>query len=228
MKGKLIEDPSLRNSPLVFRDRTEAGARLALALGDAVQGGELVLAIPAGGVPVAVELAQSHSLTLDLLVVRKLPIPGNPEAGFGALDPDGAMVLNEELLERLRLNDMEMREQVDRTMAVIRHREELFRHGKPFPDIKGKTVLLVDDGLASGFTMRAAVRFVRRRGPAGIIVAVPTGAQRTVNTLLEEVDLLACLNIRAGYPFAVAEAYRNWYDVSDREVGEIMERLGGS
>ncbi len=223
MAGRLIEDPSLRDRSPVFRDRTDAGQRLASFLKDSVKGGELVLAVPSGGVPVAYEISRTLSLDLDLLVVRKLQIPGNPEAGFGAADPDGETVLNEGLLGRLGLGEGVIREQAERAMSAIRRRERVFRKNRPFPDLAGRTVIIVDDGLASGYTMRAAVGFVRRRNAAGALVAVPTGAERTVKAMLREAGLLVCLNVRSGLAFAVAEAYENWHDLTD---GEVMRILG--
>jgi predicted phosphoribosyltransferase len=223
MAGRLIEDPLLRDRSFVFRDRADAGKRLASFLKDSVRGGELLLAVPSGGVPVAYEISRALSLDLDLLVVRKLRIPGNPEAGFGAADPDGETVLNEGLLRRLGLGDGVIREQAERAMSAIRRRERVFRKNRPFPDLTGRTVIIVDDGLASGYTMRAAVGFARRRNVAGAVVAVPTGAERTVKAMLREAGLLFCLNVRSGLAFAVAEAYENWHDLTD---GEVMRILG--
>lgn len=109
-------------------------------------------------------------------------------------------------------------------MGTIEHRNRIFRQDKPFPEIAARPVILVDDGLASGYTMRAAIAFVKKRNPAGITVAVPTGSADTVNALLKEVDLLYCLNIRESYPYAVASAYRNWYDLEDEDVLALLRR----
>jgi predicted phosphoribosyltransferase len=155
--------------------------------------------------------------------VRKIQIPGNPEAGFGALAPGGGRVLNDALLGRLRLTGEEIREQEERTLAVMKEREVLFRKGRPYPELAGEAVILVDDGLASGYTMRAAIAFVRMKKPAALIVAVPTALKRTAEEILAEVDVLACPNLRSSLPFAVAEAYRMWHDLTDREVMEILE-----
>lgn len=226
-QGKLIEDPSLRDRLRVFKDRSEAGARLALWLRPLIRGDETVLAIPSGGVPVACEIAGALSLSLDLVVVRKIQIPSNPEAGFGALDPDGRRLINETLLSRLGLSEADVNAQVEKTLSVIRHREELFRGGAGGYDLEGRGVVLVDDGLASGYTMLAAAGFVRRRGPRSITVAVPTAARHTAEFIAREADRLLCLNVRGGFSFAVADAYERWYDLTDEEVLEILGRHGG-
>lgn len=222
MSGRLIEDRSLRNRTWVFEDRVDAGRRLSSLLASELKGTEVLLAIPSGGVPVAAEIARAHSLHLDLLIVRKTQIPWNPEAGFGAVDPEGTVVLNEDLLRRVGLKDNEIRREVERTSAVISRRNTLFRQGRPAPDIRGKDIILVDDGLAAGYTMLAALRYVRKRDPGRIIVAVPTALDRTIDLLLGETDLLACLNVRAGPTFAVAAAYRVWHDIGDGEVLSLL------
>jgi predicted phosphoribosyltransferase len=223
MANVLIEDPALKEGTLVYEDRADAGRRLAGLLAECITGGEWVFAIPAGGVPVAAEIARTQELSLDLLVARKIQIPGNPEAGFGALAPGGARVLNKALLGRLRLTEEEMREQEGRTRSVMKEREVLFRKERPYPELAGKAVILVDDGLASGYTMRAAIAFIRTKNPAALTVAVPTALERTAKEILAEVDVLACPNLRSSLPFAVAEAYRRWHDLTDREVMEILE-----
>jgi predicted phosphoribosyltransferase len=223
--GRLTEDESLRDRTRVFRDRKEAGERLASFLREKALGDGLVLCIPSGGVPVGVEIAESLCLPMDLLIVRKVQIPWNPEAGFGAVDPEGGRVFNDALLWRLQLSDEEVEAQVQKTLAVVRRRDELFREGRPMPGLAGRGVILVDDGLASGYTMHAAVRFVRKRGPERVVVAVPTASERTADFVLQEVDDLVCLNIRSGFPFAVADAYMDWYDLSDEEVVSIIKRF---
>jgi predicted phosphoribosyltransferase len=132
-------------------------------------------------------------------------------------------VLNDALLGRLRLTEEEMREQEERTLAVMKEREALFRKERPYPELAGKAVILVDDGLASGYTMRAAIAFIRTKNPVSLIVAVPTALERTAQEILEEEDVLACPNVRSSVPFAVAEAYRTWYDLADREVLKILQ-----
>lgn len=223
--GRLIEEVSLRNKLHVFEDRTEAGSFLAGKLIQYRDSGGIVLGIPSGGVPVAHEIAAALHLPMDLMIVRKLQIPYNPEAGFGAMGPDGEIILNEALLAEPGLTEDEIREQAEKTFDVIKRRNQIFRGGRPFPPLKDRSVILVDDGLASGYTMLAAVRSVKRKTPEKIIVAVPTASGRTVELILPEVDELVCLNVRHGISFAVADAYRNWYDLSDGEVLSIIRKI---
>jgi putative phosphoribosyl transferase len=119
----------------------------------------------------------------------------------------------------------EMDAQVQKTAAVIRQREQELRGGTPYPHLTGRGAIIVDDGLASGYTMRAAVKFVRARGAGQVVVAVPTGCERTVRELLPLVDELYCLNVRGGWSFAVADAYQNWYDLTEGEVLDILKTL---
>jgi putative phosphoribosyl transferase len=220
--GTLLEDLDLSGKTAVFKDRREAGQRLAARLSDRVDGSAIVLAIPAGGVPVALPIAQSLRLPLDVLVVRKIQIPGNTEAGFGAIGPDGTVLLNDRIVEDLRLSAKEIEVQVSHAREVLERREALFRRGRPFPSLENRQVILVDDGLASGYTMLASAALVKARGASQVIVAVPTASRRTANFLLPEVDMLVCPNIRTGPIFAVADAYRHWYDLDDREVLDLL------
>jgi predicted phosphoribosyltransferase len=222
--AKLIENADLRNKNRVFADRSDAGKQLAEKLRDLVRPGTLVLAIPSGGVPVGFEIAAALALDFDLVLVRKVQIPWNTEAGFGAINMDGDLIINEQLLAMLNLSSEEVDRQVKTTMTTIDQRNRKFRQNKPFPEIKGRPVLLVDDGLASGYTMKAAVAYLKKREPASITIGVPTGSADTVNSLLKEVDTLCCLNIREAYPYAVASAYRNWYDLEDEDVLNIMTK----
>ncbi len=135
---------------------------------------------------------------------------------------DGEVILNEELLNQLALSEEEINEQENKAKDVIEKREKLFRKGKPFPSLEDKVAILVDDGLASGYTMLAAIRFVKRRAPEKIVVAVPTASKRTIEIILPKVDELVCLNVRHGAFFAVADAYINWYDLSDEEVLSLL------
>jgi putative phosphoribosyl transferase len=223
--GNLIEDPALRDRLHVFFDRTSAGQQLAGQL-RAYGGGEVRLfAIPAGGVPVAAEIARALAIPLDLLIVRKIQLPWTTEAGFGALGPGGQAIFNEDLLRRLPLSPEEIEAQVQKTAAVMRQREARLRAGQPYARLDGRPALVVDDGLASGYTMRAALQFLQAQGAGRLIVAVPTGSERTVWDLLPLVDELYCLNVRGGWSFAVADAYENWYDLSEGEVLAILASL---
>lgn len=220
--GELIEDIALRGKPFVFRDRAEAGKLLAEMLSDYESSDAIVLAIPAGGVPVAYEIARRLRLLMDVLIVRKIQIPGNTEAGFGAMGPDGAVIFNQSLMRTLRLTKEEIQQQTDKTRKVLETRDRLYRGGRPFPDLSGKEVILVDDGLASGYTMSEAVQFVKRKAAKRIIAAAPTASDSSIKLILPLADKLYCLNIRGG-SFAVAEAYEKWHDLSDEEVVELLK-----
>ena len=224
MASRLVEDSSLRNKLSVFSDRTDAGKQVASFLKRTISGDEIVLAIPSGGVPVAFEIAEELSLPMDLIIVRKIQIPWNTEAGFGAVDPDQCVIYNEELLRKLKLTEKVIKNQIEKTLAIIRERNKVFRKEMPIPELDGRRVIIVDDGLASGYTMVAAVRFARRRNPEKIIVAVPTGLGKTIDFVLSEADEFVCLNVRSGYSFAVADSYENWYDLGDKEVISILEK----
>ncbi len=222
---RLIEDAFLRNKLYVFKDRKEAGTLLAQQLVGYKDTDGIVFAIPSGGVPVAAEIAKALTLPLDLIIVRKVQIPHNPEAGFGAVSPDNKVLLNENLLSMLNLSEKEVEQQIQITREIIKKRNELFRKSVPFPSIKGRVAIIVDDGLASGYTMLSSIDYVKRHEPQKIVVAVPTGLKRTIEIILPEVDELVCLNIRSGYEFAVANAYENWYDLDDDEVISILNNI---
>lgn len=219
----LVEEESLHNKEGVFGDRAEGGRLLAEKLLRFTGEKTTVLAVPAGGVPVGRAIQKKLASDFDLLLVRKIQIPWNTEAGFGAINLDGDILINEPLLYALQLTEAEVTRQINKTKAVLQMRNEIFRKEKNFPTLKDRIVILADDGLASGYTMRAAIRFVKRREPATLIVAVPTGLLETVENLIPEVDCLACLNIRETYPFAVASAYRVWFDLTDEEVLRLLE-----
>jgi len=225
MTAKIIEDPAYRERMFVFRDRLHAGRLLSEKLrGYADKGKVILLALPAGGVPVGYAVAKKLGIPMDVMVIRKIQIPWNTEAGFGALTWDGETVLNESLVEQLGLTREEIEELISKTGRIIQERLSKFRGDKPMPDLKDKVVILVDDGLASGFTMLAAARFAKKGMPEKIIVAVPTGSTGAIKLLAPEVDEIVCLNIRSGTAFAVADAYKNWYDLTDEEVIRILER----
>ncbi len=224
--GNLFEDRDLRNRSYVFKDRAEAGSLLAQKLFPSIPPDALILAIPAGGVPVALEISRKINLHLDLMIVRKVQIPGNTEAGFGAVGPDGEVIFNQDLLRRLRLTKEEIDEEVRKTQKTVEARNRIFRNGKIFPEVIDRTAILVDDGLASGFTMAEAVRFLQRRRAKKIIVAVPTAPEESVKRLLPMADEIYVLNIRTSFAFAVAEAYQNWYDLGDEEVISLLKEAG--
>jgi len=227
MKTNIHEIDKLRGQRYIFADRFEAGETLGSMLHAeyAHIDNAVILAIPSGGVPVGLKVSEILGLPFDLMIVRKLQTPGNPEAGFGAMALDGKMFLNQALVAQLRLSPTQIESEKKRVVLELEKRDALFRAGRPFPDLTGKKVILVDDGLASGFTMLASVSMVGRAGPLETVVAVPTAPQRSVERLMTEVDRIYCANIRTGSYFAVAEAYQHWYDLSEKEVLELLEDI---
>jgi predicted phosphoribosyltransferase len=230
MKARLHEINELRNRQYVFKNRINAGRTLSLMLEPLYKeaGDCMVLAIPSGGVPVAIEVSETLQLPLDLLIVRKLQIPGNPEAGFGAMTRDGTVFLNEPLLMELRLSEAEIEEQKQKVLYELEARNDLFRGGKPFPDLEGMSVIIIDDGLASGYTMMASIHDVRRRNAAKTIVAVPTAPVRTISRIEDMADEIYCPNVRDEVFFSVAGAYEDWYDLDHREVMRLIHEQGSS
>jgi putative phosphoribosyl transferase len=222
--NKFTEEIAFRDRLYVFKDRAEAGHLLAERLSKYEKSDGIIFGIPSGGVPVASEISYALGLPMDILIVRKIQIPGNPEAGFGAVGPGGEVIFNEKLLSYLGLSRDQVRLQVEKTLVNIEKRNILFRSGKPYPPLTGKTVIVADDGLASGYTMLAAVKFIRNKAPEKIVVAVPTGSRATIDLVLPETDAIVCLNARKSFPFAVADAYRNWYDLSEEEVLGILRK----
>jgi len=219
MLPNLIEEPAYRDKEYVFSDRLHAGALLSKKLQKYAGREEvMVLAIPAGGVPVGCVIARELRVHFDVIVVRKIQVPWNTEAGFGALTWSGEVILNMPLLGRLGLGKEEIEEAISKTDALVRERVRKFRGERPPPDLRDKAVILVDDGLASGFTMLAAVRSVRKEKPRTVTVAVPTASLGALKLLAPEVDEVVALNVRSGPIFAVADAYERWYDLSDEEV----------
>jgi predicted phosphoribosyltransferase len=221
--GNLVEDENLRNKRFVFENRTVAGRKLFQILSDFHHTDPVVLAIPSGGVPVAIAMRKDWSFEFDLLIVRKIQIPWNTEAGFGAVNLDGKVILNEELLRSLKLPQDIIYAQIEKTKEVLKKRDQMFRKRRDFPPIKNRIVILVDDGLASGYSMIAAIHYVKRRDPSKILVGVPTGSYSTLSRVSPFVDTLYCVNVREGSSFAVAEAYRDWYDLSDEEVLGMLD-----
>jgi predicted phosphoribosyltransferase len=183
------------------------------------------LGIPAGGVPVAAEIVQKLGLAFDVAVVSKITLPWSTEAGYGAVAFDGTQRLNAEMLSRLGLTEKEIQTGIIKTKAKVFERVASLRGEKPFPELFQKNIIVVDDGLASGFTMQVAVEALGKAGAEHITVAAPTGHRATVEKIAKTVAALYCPNIRGGWQFAVADAYEKWSDVPDTEVLEIFQKL---
>lgn len=203
--------------PAFFADREEAGHRLAESY-HGPREDVLVLGIARGGVPVGQPLATTLGGKLDVIVVRKLPIPYNPEAGFGAVAPDGSMVINEEMMRSLRLPEDRIENIASRVLDEVLRREKAYRGDRPFPALKGKNVVLTDDGLATGYTMIAAIKMARQLEPESVTVAVPVSPALTADRIKPMTDHFHCLYMSSHYPFAVASFYRDFHDMTDEEI----------
>lgn len=215
----------LRDQVYIFRDRAHAGKIVASMLEVYRNTDAIVLGIPAGGLPVAMVIAEELHLRLDVLVVSKITLPWNTEAGYGAVAFDGTVRLNQKLLQGLGLSEQEIQQGIEKTSRKVTQRVKTLRGERPFPDVSKQPVILVDDGLASGFTLLVGVEALRKAGASQIIVAVPTGHSNSVQMMADNVEAVYCTNIRYGWSFAVADAYQRWSDVSDKEVIEIINKL---
>jgi len=227
MKHALIESSQLRNKHAIFAGRKDAGRYLAdmlLKYKDHPQA--MVLAIPSGGVPVGLELSEKLNLPMDLVITRKIQIPGNTEAGFGAMTMDNKAFINRELLGRLQLSEAEVDEQMAKVRGELQRRNARFRNNRPSPDLEGKVVILTDDGIASGFTMLAAIDMAADSGAAKVVVAVPTAPAASIARIEGMVEEIFCANVQDYGAFAVAAAYKNWRDIEPEEVVVMLKQVG--
>ena len=212
-----------RNARRVFRDRREAGEVLAQALSsyrdqdvDVV-----VLGLARGGVPVASQVARALNAPLDVFLVRKLGVPQWEELAMGAIASGGGVVINENLVRSLGISDEALDAAIARETEELRRREKAYRGERPPADIAGRVVILVDDGIATGASMLAAVRAVRAFGPARVVVAVPVGPQSACRELAQEADDVVCATMPAGFE-AVGQVFEDFHQVTDDEVRELL------
>ncbi|MFW9965981.1 MAG: phosphoribosyltransferase [Candidatus Thorarchaeota archaeon] len=206
-----------------YRDRTHAGHILAEELMTVKWiSAPVVLAIPNGGVAVALPIAKALDADLDVIIVRKLQIPHNPEAGFGSLTSLGTMILNDALVQRIGLTENDITTVRSRTEKQIEDRRKAYAGLAGFFNPRGRHIILVDDGLASGYTMLAAIQSVRESHPTSITVAVPTSSSSAASKISPVVDRFICPRVESGFVFAVANAYENWYDAPDDEVIDAL------
>jgi predicted phosphoribosyltransferase len=226
--SRVFDLPEMRNRGRVFRDRTQAGEVVAGMLERHRGTDTLVLAIPAGGAPVAAEIATHLDLALDLAVVSKITLPWNTESGYGAVAFDGTVRLNRDLIAALGLPETVVQEGIAQTKEKVARRVKQLCGNRHLPDLTQRTVILVDDGLASGFTMHTAVDALHHLAADKVIVAVPTGHAEAAARIAAIVDSLYCPNIRRGISFAVADAYEQWTDVSETTVAAIMQSFSGT
>jgi predicted phosphoribosyltransferase len=213
--------------PGFFRDRSEAGRLLASKLGAyANRPDVLVLALPRGGVPVAYEVARALNAPLNVFLVRKLGVPGHEEYAMGAIATGGVRVLNESAIRSLGVPDYVIDAVAAKEQQELARRERLYRGDRPPPDVRGKTVILMDDGLATGATMQAAVKALRQEQARRIVVAVPVAAPETCKQLKEQVDEIICAVTPEPF-YAVGLWYQDFSQTTDEEVRELLERARG-
>lgn len=207
-----------------FTNRSEAGRFLARMLKQyANDPNVVVLALPRGGVPVAYEVAQALKAPLDVFVVRKLGLPGYEEYGMGAIASGGIRVLNEQIVSYLQISDEVVDEITALELSELERRERLYRGTRAPVDVTGRTVIIVDDGMATGSTMRAAVKALRKKKPRQIVVAVPVGERNTCESFNNEIDTMAVCAITPEPFEAVGLWYRNFHQTTDAEVQQLLE-----
>ncbi len=219
----VYEIPELRDRLGVFWNREHAGKILSDMLLSFKNSDSTVFGIPAGGVPVAAPIAANLGLELDVAVVSKITLPWNTESGYGAVAFDGTVKLNNKIVSQIGLTKDELKNGIEKATSKVQRRFKEFRGDNPFPFTRDRNVILVDDGIASGFTMIVAIEALKNTGANKIIVAVPTAHLQSLELIAPMVDMVFCANIRGGLGFAVASAYKNWCDVEEDEVIEILE-----
>jgi len=207
----------------MFANREEAGMLLSKKLVRFKGKNVIVLAIPRGGVPVAYNIAKELDAKLDLIIPRKLPIPYDPEAGFGAVI-NNTVVLNKKLLAVLDLTHKEIKKIIKDVQKEVKRRIKKYRGKKPFPNLKGKTVIIVDDGLASGYTMLAAIKYIKKKAKK-VVVAVPVASLSAAMEVKPKADEFICLILSSEPVFAVASFYEDFPDLTDEEVISYLKEI---
>jgi len=207
----------------LFASRLEAGKRLAAALKGLVKKKGMVLAIPRGGVVVGFEVARSLGLPLDVIVPRKIGAPFNPELAIGAMTEDGTMILDENLVSRLGVSDAYIEEESRKQRVIIESRLRLYRGDVHRPNLKDCEVIIVDDGIATGSTMKAALASVRKSGAKKVIIAIPVGPESTIRELESKADRVVCLYTPEPF-YAIGEFYKDFAQTENDEVIELLKR----
>jgi putative phosphoribosyl transferase len=220
---KVRDDPLLRGRTFVFKDRVQAGTLLAKQLKQYLVQPALILAIPRGGIPVAFAISEEMSAPFDLIISRKIPLPYTLEAGYGAVTWNDIVILNTELTTQLQLTEKEIQEGILSAKQQVEKHSIQYRGYTSLPNPKDKTVILVDDGIASGYSMLAAIKFVQQHTPRKIVVAIPTAPARSLYTISPFIDKIECLNIRDTQYFAVADAYLNWQDLTEKTAFSYLK-----
>ena len=208
----------------LFKDRVDAGRKLAKELSKyANRSDVLILALPRGGVPVAFEVAKELNVKMDVFIVRKLGVPGNEELAMGAIASDNIRVLNEDVVRSFQIPERVIDMVAENELRELERRESTYRRDRPKPEISGSTVILIDDGLATGATMRAAAAALKTKNPAKIVVAVPTAAPDTCEFFGREVDEVICVATPEPF-YGVGAWYGDFSQTTDREVCELLDK----
>jgi len=205
----------------LFRDRVEAGKRLASALKDFAGKDAIVLAIPRGGVVVGFEVARALDVPLDVIIPRKIGAPDNPELAIGAMTEDGTIILDESLIQYLRVPEDYIQEESERQKLEIERRLKLYRGDVAYPSLKDREVIIVDDGIATGSTMKAALASIRKRGAKAIVVAIPVGPPSTIRELEKEANRVVCLHNPESF-YAIGQFYEDFAQTTDEEVIRLL------
>jgi putative phosphoribosyl transferase len=206
-----------------FCDRTEAGCRLAEQLQPYAERPDvIILALPRGGVPIGFEIAKTLHVSLDVCLVRKLGVPNHRELAMGAIASNGVRVLNEGVVRGHHVSKLALQKVTIAELHELQRRDRAYRGDRPFPDLNGKTVILVDDGLATGATMRAAIAIVKQQHPAAVVVAVPLAPPDTCDTLRQEVNELVCLVTPDPF-YSLGTWYDHFEQLSDGDVQHLLE-----
>ncbi|MCF4967218.1 phosphoribosyltransferase [Nostoc sp. CMAA1605] len=209
---------------MLFKDRKAAGQVLASKLLDYANCPDvLVLALPRGGVPVAFEVAQALKVPLDVLVVRKLGVPDNPELAMGAIASGGVRIINQQVIDDIKITNEIIARVAAQEQRELERRESIYRGEEPFPELTGRKVILVDDGLATGATMWAAVIAVRQKSPQEIVIAVPVAAPETYQQLLPKVEKIVCISTPSKF-YSVGMWYEDFPQTTDAEVHELLKK----
>lgn len=212
---------------MIFRNREEAGQRLASRLSKYGNRDDvIVLGVPRGGIPVAFEVATALHLPLDIFVLRKLGVPGHEELAFGAVGSGGVRVLNPRVVQQLGISQLDIASVTSAEREELERRERLYRGNRPALDVHGRTVILVDDGIATGASLMAATHALRKMKPTAIVLATPIAPRTTCDRLRSEVDEVVCVEMPEPF-YGVGQFYDDFSQVSDEDVNQLLERASG-
>lgn len=206
---------------MIFKDRYDAGKKLSEIMDTKLEVNPIILALPRGGVPVAYEIAKAKQIPLDVIIARKIGMPGNEEYGIGAISESNVTILDTHIINNLGIPEFLISRIIDKEKVELHRRLNIYRQGNSLPDLKGRTVLLVDDGLATGITARAAISYIQMQSPTKTIFAVPVCASDTFDSLHNQVDQLICLNKPVDFT-AVGQWYNDFSPVSDEEIINLL------